>query len=106
MMDLPEAVFLRSRGRPEGNIMDEDELDFLDFIDEDFEPEEKGKVMSDKFYAVLSHTCKRYEKYEDAVAQAKRAAANTGYNSGNYYIAETIAMAKQPVPEVEVVKLV
>jgi hypothetical protein len=86
--------------------MDEDDF-FLDDLDEDELPEnQEGKVMSDKFFVVVAHNCLKYEKYEDAVNTAKRKAAVTGYNSGDYYIAETVAKAKQPIPEVEVVKII
>jgi hypothetical protein len=64
-----------------------------------------------KFYYVLPlKAAKQYDTYEDAEAAAKKAAGRQnvdmyGRDSGDVFILESIAIAKQPVPDVEVTKL-
>jgi hypothetical protein len=45
----------------------------------------------------------RFESYDEAVIDAKHKVANN--RDSDYYILETVAVAKQPVPEVEITKL-
>jgi hypothetical protein len=64
-----------------------------------------------KFYYVLPQkAAKQYDTYEDAEAAAKKAAGRVGGDmygreGGDVFILETIACAKQPVPDVEVTKM-
>ena len=65
------------------------------------------------YYALPSGAAKKYETYEDAETAAKKAVG--GRNVSRYadelgmasdvYILETIAVAKQPIPDIEVTKL-
>lgn len=60
------------------------------------------------YYALPAKAAKQYDTYEDAEAAAKKAVGriNDGYGcSGDVYIMETVAIAKQPIPDVEVTKL-
>ena len=65
-----------------------------------------------KFYYVLpSKAAKQYDTYEDAEAAAKKSVGRTGHTDiygrepGDVFILETIAVAKQPIPDIEVTKL-
>lgn len=67
-----------------------------------------------KFYYVLpAKAAKQYENYADAEEAAKKAVGNKntsryadecGFGS-DIYILETVAVAKQPIPDIEVTKL-
>lgn len=60
--------------------------------------------MEKKFFVIAS-TSKSYKTYEDAEAQAKRFTTQNGCGGQQeYIIAESLAMTKMPVPEIEVVK--
>jgi hypothetical protein len=63
-----------------------------------------------KFYYVLpAKAAKQYDTYEDAEAAAKKSVGRGqdayGRDTGDVFIMETIAVAKQPVPDIEVTKL-
>lgn len=45
----------------------------------------------------------RFDSYEAAEVDAKRKAHNS--RDSDYFILETVAVAKQPVPEIEITKL-
>lgn len=45
----------------------------------------------------------RFESYEEAEIDAKRKAHNN--RDSDYFILETVAVAKQPVPTIEITKL-
>lgn len=61
--------------------------------------------MDKKFY-VLSAGTKGHKTFEDAAEQAKRYAGRpNGYGDDKFIIAEGIAFAKSPVPDVEIVKM-
>lgn len=64
-----------------------------------------------KFYYVLPpKAAKQYDTYEEAEAAAKKSAGRPGCDGygregGDVYIMETVAVAKQPIPDIEVTKL-
>jgi len=64
-----------------------------------------------KFYYVLPlKAAKQYETYEEAETAAKKAAGRQatdmyGREPSDVFILESIAIAKQPIPDVEVTKL-
>ncbi len=45
----------------------------------------------------------RFDTYDEAELEAKRRAHNAG--QGDFFILEAVAVAKQPVPPIEVTKL-
>ena len=80
--------------------------------------------MSEKKYAIMTDGCKFYDKYEDAEKAAKLTVSEPEYvydmdyngrgfvsypakktRAKDVYIMETVAVAKQPIPDVEVVKI-
>lgn len=65
--------------------------------------------MSEKFFFALPKGAgKSYKTYEEAEEAAKRSVAGGNlYNpaADTYYILETTAMVKRPLPEAEVTKL-
>ena len=64
-----------------------------------------------KFYYVLpAKAAKQYDTYELAEEAAKKSVGRGnvdtyGRDPGDYFILETVAIAKQPIPDVEVTKL-
>ena len=64
-----------------------------------------------KFYYVLpAKAAKQYDTYEDAETAAKKAAGRSnvemyGREPGDVYILETVAVAKQPIPDIEITKM-
>jgi hypothetical protein len=62
------------------------------------------------FYVLPAKAAKQYDTYEAAEEAAKKSVGRgndmfTNGCGGDYYIMETIAVAKQPIPDVEVTKL-
>ena len=65
-------------------------------------------ITMEKKYFVLTSGTKSYKTYEDAEIAAKRQAVRpSGYGceDTDIVIAETFAVAKRPIPTIEVVKL-
>jgi hypothetical protein len=63
-----------------------------------------------KFFVALPFKAtKQYDTYELAEEAAKKTVGNkdcfNSYGTGDVYILEAIAVAKQPIPDVEVTKL-